>query len=66
MLQVLINIVIERRMIWTEDNGEDRRGRWGQFLLLAHIKMSYGEKPRGKKRSFTFFTKTVGKIPKGD
>lgn len=41
-------------------------GGWGQFLLLAHIKMSYEGKPRGKKRSFTFFPKAVGKIPKGD
>lgn len=62
---MLINIVIERRMIRTQDKGENRGGG-RQFLLLAHIKMSYEGKPRGKKRSFTFFPKAVGKIPKGD
>jgi len=60
---MLINFVIERRILRTQDVGENRRGR--QFPLLGHIKMSFGG-TRRKKRSFTFFSKTVGKIPKGD
>lgn len=60
---MLINIVSERRILWTRDEGENRGGR--QCPLLGHIKMSFGGKRR-KKRSFTFFSKTVGKIPKGD
>lgn len=62
---MLITIATERSMLRTQDEGENRREGKAVPFIRTYQDELWGETGR-KKRSFTFFSKTVGKIPKGD
>lgn len=51
---MLINIVIERRMIWTQDKGENRRGEAVSFIRTYQDEL-WGETKKKKKIIYFLF-----------